>query len=556
MQALLLAGLLSAKTFSSLRDGYVDQYFRMYPTAATQAGLHARDRELEHPTPANVRDWISENTRTLAALGSIEPAALSADDRLDAGALERQIRREIHDLQVRRRPQRDPLFWTEIIGNATVFLLVRDDRPAQERHSAAASRARLLPRLVRDAEDALSTARASEIAPELCGIAASQARSSARFYREGFPKLVPGADSSGAAAALEGLAEFLDRLRRRATGTPRLGGHYAETFRLGTGVAEPVASVLAAAERDLAAKRDEAAGYGRSIWSTIFPSAVPPADERELLRRLFARAAADRAPSVEAFVDQYRNRVIALDRYLREKAIVTLPGPLTLWTDRSPSFFVGQSVGGIYAAGPYSPDAKTLWFLPTPPDGASAAEKEAFFRDFNDHFNAMITPHETRPGHDLQLKYAAHHPRKVRALFADGVFVEGWGTFCERLMLDQGWGGPLDRIAHLKKQLENIARTIADIRVHTRAMTRDELIRFLRDDALQDEQFSSNMWTRAITSAPQLTFYYLGYREVTGLYEDVRSARGPDFRLRDFMDGMMTDGPVPVAHYREKMLGK
>jgi len=141
------------------------------------------------------------------------------------------------------------------------------------------------------------------------------------------------------------------------------------------------------------------------------------------------------------------------------------------------------------------------------------------------------------------------------ALFADGVFVEGWGTFCERLMLDQGWGEPLDRVAHLKKQLENIARTIADIRVHTSAMTRDELIRFLKDDALQDEQFSANMWTRAITSAPQLTFYYLGYREVTALYEDVRRARGPDFRLRDFMDGMMTDGPVPVARYREKMLG-
>jgi uncharacterized protein (DUF885 family) len=166
----------------------------------------------------------------------------------------------------------------------------------------------------------------------------------------------------------------------------------------------------------------------------------------------------------------------------------------------------------------------------------------------------MITPHETLPGHYLQLKYAAHGPSKVRALFDDGVFVEGWGTFCERLMLDEGWGGPLDRVAHLKKQMENIARTIADIRVHTTAITRDELIRFLKEDAIQDEQFSSNMWTRAITSAPQLTFYYLGYREVRGLYDDVRRARGPAFVLRDFMDGMMADGPVPVARYREKML--
>jgi len=98
--------------------------------------------------------------------------------------------------------------------------------------------------------------------------------------------------------------------------------------------------------------------------------------------------------------------------------------------------------------------------------------------------------------------------------------------------------------------MENIARTIADIRVHTRGMTREELLRFARDEALQDEQFAGNMWTRSITTAPQLTFYYLGYREVRGLFDEVRAARGESFRLKEFMDGMMRLGPVPIRHYR------
>jgi len=166
----------------------------------------------------------------------------------------------------------------------------------------------------------------------------------------------------------------------------------------------------------------------------------------------------------------------------------------------------------------------------------------------------MITPHETLPGHYLELKFAARNPHTVRTLFADGPFVEGWGTFCERLMLDRGWGGPLDRLAHLKKQLENIARTIVDIRVHTRGMTREQVLKFVRDDALQDEQFASNMWVRAVTSSPQLTFYDLGDRQVQALYDDVRRARGPRFRLKDFMDGMMALGPVSIRHYREQML--
>jgi uncharacterized protein (DUF885 family) len=96
---------------------------------------------------------------------------------------------------------------------------------------------------------------------------------------------------------------------------------------------------------------------------------------------------------------------------------------------------------------------------------------------------------------------------------------------------------------------------VVDIRVHTRGMTRDEVLAYARAEALQDEQFAANLWTRSITSAPQLTTYYLGYRDVQGLYDDVRRARGKAFSLREFVDGMMALGPVPVARYRERMLG-
>ena len=272
---------------------------------------------------------------------------------------------------------------------------------------------------------------------------------------------------------------------------------------------------------------------------------------------MFKRTSEDRATSTEEFVADYRSLVDRSVKFVRDKQMMTLPEPLTLHLGKSPSYFVGQSVGGVYPAGPYAPaDAKTLLFLPTPSDEATAEQRDAFFRDFNHHFNVMITPHELIPGHYLQLKFAAQQPRKVRALFGDGVYIEGWGTFAERLMLDMGWGEPLDRMAHLKKQLENIARTIVDIRVHTQGMSRDEVLAFVQSEALQDQQFAANMWRRAITSSPQLTFYFLGFSEVWSLYEDVREAHGPDFDLKGFMDGMMEMGPVPVGHYRNRMLGR
>ncbi|MGH9366083.1 MAG: DUF885 domain-containing protein [Thermoanaerobaculia bacterium] len=558
MSSLLLSLVLSAAAPAELVSGYIDKYFETFPSRSTEAGRHDRDKELEDLTPERLRNWVDFNRKTLERLDAAR--GLSKDDRLDAELLRGQVEWELHQLDTRRRVARDPLFWTNIAGNATVFLLVRDDRPFPERLAAARARVEQLPRLCRQAESALSATPPGEIAPDFARIASGQARASARFYREGFAGLFSGAEKAAsareaaeAAAALEKLAAYLDGLATRATGSPCLGADYREALRIATGQTDPDA-MLARAVADLEAKKKETAAYGRSVWKEIFPAAEPPASDREVIARLFARISTDRAKSTEELVEDYRKLVSDLNHFLHAREVVTLPDRLTLYTDRSPGYFVGQSVGGVYPAGPYSPDARTLWFLPTPPDSATPAERDGFFRDFNHHFNVMITPHEILPGHYLQLKVAAHHPRKVRALFADGVYVEGWGTFSERLLLDLGWGGPLDRLAHLKKQMENIARAIVDVRVHTRAMPREEVLRFVKEEALQDEQFASNMWTRAITTPTQITTYWLGYRQVTDLFNDYRAARGSAFRLKEFMDAMLADGPLPVARYREKLL--
>ena len=572
MLALLLGAALAqpaaaapALPVAAVAEAYVERYFDTYPSQATAAGRHDLDVRLEDLSPERLAAWVAFNRETAARLRALLAGPSPAlDDRLDAELLLAQAEREVHELAVRRRPERDPLWWTGLAGNVTVFLLVRDDLPEGERLERAAERATHLPRLAMQARLALAGTDLAEIAPEHCRLAAGQARANAAFYREGFASLAAGraaplarrlrVAATAASLALDAWAVSLDGLAARATGSPRLGDDYAATFRLGTGVETPVDELLREAEAALRAKRAEAAAYGREVWARLLPGEAPPADDAALLARLFARAAEDRAESVEEFVADYRDLVAKAEAFAREHAIVTLPDPLTLHIDRSPAFFLGQSVGGVYPAGPYQPEAKTLFFLPAPPASATPAERDAFFRDFNHHFNVMITPHEMVPGHYLQLKWAARHPRKVRALFPDGVYVEGWGTFCERLLLDLGWGGPLDRLAHLKKQLENIARTVVDVRVHTRGMTRDEVLAYVRGEALQDEQFAANMWTRAITSSPQIATYFLGYREVQGLYDDVRRDRGPAFRLREFMDGMMELGPVPVRHYRVRLL--
>jgi len=564
MLPLLLVASLAGSPVPDLVASYLELTFETFPTRATDAGRHDRDAELEDLSPARRARFLAANHAFLARVNEALARSLSADDRLDANVLLRQIRLTLHEWEVLRLPDRDPLFWTSIAANATVSLLLRDDLPLVQRLASAASRAEQIPRLAAQAKEAFGGASSSYFIPEICRVGASQARAAAEFYRTGFAEAARGEGAgerprlavagARAAPALEGLADVLDAIGRRATLSPRLGPiDYPDRFALVTGSRESIASVLGRAERALFLRRAEAAAYGRRMWAALMPG-EPPTDDCVLLERLFARVAEDRARDVDEFLDDARSLIGPLEALVAKREVVTLPEPLTLFVGRSPSYFVGQSVGGVHPAGPYAPEAKTLFLLPTPKDDASGAESEAFFRDFNRHFLTMILAHELLPGHYVQMKRAARTQRKVRSVFSNGVFVEGWGTFCERLMLDEGWGGPLDRLAYLKKRMENAARAIADIRIHTTGMTREEAIRLFREEALQDEQFAANVWTRSLTSAPQLTTYFLGEEAISALVAEARARRGADFRLRELLDAILDVGPVTVPEIREAVL--
>lgn len=550
--SVLISGASATDAVSDLSAQYIDAYFRFYPTRATEAGQHELDWALGDYSEAKREDWLRFNHEILSRVKAASPS--NADDQLDAEALIGQIEREINELETLRRLERDPLFWSSIIGNATVFLLVRDDLPLAERQERARARAAAIPKLTEQARQTFASAKPEDVAPDFCQIASNQLSSLARFYRDGFAIAAATSAQTGrpAADALEQLAKFFGELAQHASGSPRLGRDYPTTFHVGTRVDQPVAEILKSAEQDLVAKRSEAAAYGREVWSQLLPTETPPTDDATLLRRLFARIAADQPPDLETYIAHWRENVDRLEALVREKRIITLPEPRTLLIDRSPSYFVGQSVGGVYPAGPFAPDARTILFLPMPSERATAEERAAFFRDFNSHFNNMIVPHELLPGHYVQLKIAAHQPHKIRTLFPDPVYVEGWGTFCERLLLDQGWGGPGERLAHLKKQMENIARTVVDIRVHTQNASRADVIAYVKNEALQDDQFAANMWTRSITTSPQITTYYLGYRRVRDVYETAQRIDGEHFQLQRFMDGMMALGPVKLDHYFEQ----
>ena len=549
-------------TADALVASYLDHYFALYPSRGTQAGRHEFDARLETLTAAELSAWLAFNQAIGESASTTLASGPSFDDRVDLDLLERQIKRERYDLVTRDRPRRDPLFWSTPIAEATIFLLLRPERPLATRFNAARQRVLALPGLAATARASLTSGDAARIVPEFATLASGQVRSAAAFYREGFidagaslpPAVLDSARAAGlvAAAALDVLAGFFDSLATRATGNARLGSDYPALFALETGIAEPVDSVLAEAERDLELTVTEAARYGRSVWDSVLPGVSPPVDDRQALRLLFGAVAVARDSVVEPYLAYWQSLVPALEAFVRAKDLATLPSDRTLAVGTSPPYFAGQSVGGVYGAGPFEPGAVTFLFVPVPSGSAGAAGRASFFADFNRPFTKMIAAHELIPGHYLQGRLAAHGSRPIRSIFADGVYTEGWGTFAERVMLEAGWGGPLEWLAHYKKQLENTARAIVDIRVHTKGLDRDGMVAFVRDRAIQGDQLAHNMWIRTLTTAPQITTYYLGNRQIRSIYLEAKQR--PGFVLGRFIDRMMSLGAVPIPHYRRLVL--
>lgn len=451
------------------------------------------------------------------------------------------------------------------MAEASLFLLLRGERPLAERFEAARNRVEAVPGLATTARTSLAGARSSDLVAEFATLAAGQVRSAAAFYQEGFvaagaslpPAVLDSARHVGqrASRSLDSLAAFFDSLAARATGDARLGADYPAVFERETGLDDPVDSVLAGAERDLEVTVTEAAGYGRSVWDSVLPGVRQPPDDRDALRMLFGAVSRARDSVVGPYLAYWQSLVPALETFVRTKDLATLPPNRTLIVGTAPAYLAGQSVGGVYGAGPYEPNAVTFLFVPVPGESADRAERASFFADFNRPFTRMIAAHELIPGHYLQGRTAAGGGRPVRAIFADGVYTEGWGTFAERLMLEAGWGGPLEWLAHYKKRLENTVRTIVDIRVHTKGLDRAGLVDLVEGRALQGRQLARNMWIRTLTTAPQITTYYLGNRQIQAIYLEAKKRQGRAFVPGRFVDQMMSLGPVPIANYRRLLLG-
>ena len=326
------------------------------------------------------------------------------------------------------------------------------------------------------------------------------------------------------------------------------GEDYARKLRIFTDSDLTPAQLRDSASAEIEEVRRLMVTEAKAWWHEQAAQSAIPADENELLTAAMAAMEEARSDNRSDFLNFFKELTEKAETFMVEKDLATVPLPRTMYVGLSPDHFSGAAVGGVYPTGPFNPGADTLFYLPSIPDDSTPEQKNGFYRSFNDHFNTMIIAHEIYPGHYQQYKVAVNKAPAARSLFANGVYVEGWGTFSEELMLDAGWsdGDKLTRLAHLRKRLENAVRAYTSVMVHIHGWDKERLMKFATGRGLLAPQFAINLWNRVMNNPLQIPSYFLGFHGFRKLWQEEQARLGDNFTTREFVDSVLQAGPIPI----------
>ena len=538
-----------------LSNTYVERWVEFYPSRAFKSGHRQAAWQFENFSEQRVTNWLEYNHHVYKQLNSAD-TNLSIDEVIDTRVLQRQTLMEVERWQHDRVLVNQAIYYAEVISQALTYVLVRDEFTPEEKINILIARLRGVHSLGK-----LGLASLKNGSQQRTQRAVKILTQTAEFYENSLPGVTKEWTAGKQNQELDQhivtttntLRELINHIEKQVLPVATISdkfenADYARKLKIFVDSDLSPQQLKQSALRDIDLTRKLMSTLAARWWKETYPRTQTPTNENELLQKTMLAMENEREDNREDFLDFFAELTNEAESFVIEKNLATVPLPRTLKVALSPDHFSGAAYGGVYATGPFNPDADTLFYLPSIPDSSPAEQKTGFYRSFNKHFNTMIIAHEMLPGHYLQLKVGSSTAPVPRSLFANGVYVEGWGTFSEELMLNAGWGGgdKLTRLAHLRKRLENATRAYASVMVHYEGWEKQQLIDFATTRGLLAPQFAINLWNRVMNSPLQIPNYFLGFHAFKELWQQENIRLGDKFSTRDFVDGVLQAGAIPI----------
>jgi uncharacterized protein (DUF885 family) len=539
----------------------LNESLRRNPVLATISGEHRYDGtwpDLREEAEGAERSFWNGVLGELDAVGEAE---LDAQRRVDAAVVRNRARYALFSLDVARDAEANPLFYTGLIGEGLDPLVTRSFGTPAERLRALGGRLEGVPGLLAAARRRLKrpprvhTDTAVEQARGL--VALCDAGLKAQFgAAPGWAEVAPRA--AAASAALKEFVTFLEKeLAPRSDGDFRLGAErFRQKVRLEFDDEVDPDALAAEARRQLASLQAEMAATAKELWPSVMKGRPAPADQtpeqKKALVAQVLRALSDDRPGDKTIVAEAKRTLDEATAFVKANDLVRLPDEPCAVIEM-PEYRRGVAIAYCDSSGPLEPKPETFYAIAPTPKGWPAKRVESFYREYNRSMLRNLTVHEAMPGHFLQLMHNNRFPSKLRAVYSNGAFVEGWAVYAEWLMAAKGFGGPKVGLMRQKMMLRTAVNAILDHDIHAGSMGKDEALALMKNEAFQEEGEAEGKWKRARLTSAQLSTYFYGFREmmnVRTLFE-----KEPGFAERAFHDKLLGSGSPPPRHLRA-LLGR
>jgi uncharacterized protein (DUF885 family) len=548
------------KKFESLANGYIERLLEMNPEWATGLGDHRFDHRLGDYSIAGVERQRSLHATYLDSLRALDVKRLSTTNTIDYDILCTQLESMIFQVDTLKEYEWNPLAYN--MGYAIYGLVAREFAPLKDRLMGVEDRLKALPLALEQARENLKHPPKiyTETAIQQNKGNISLVRDELKSFLDQVPELKSefAPVQAQAVAALEEYGTFLEKeLLPRSTGDFRLGDEkFRRKLRYTLESDLTKEEILSRAEEDLKATQNDIYQSALPLFQEYFPDVTDPRklkDRKYVVKSVLAKLAESR-PTNETIVDLAKKDLQECTDFVRSNDLVTVPEePVKVIV--MPEFQRGVAVAYCNAAGPLEKNGETFFSIsPTPVDWRSERTL-SFFKEYNDYMLQDLTIHEAMPGHYLQLAHANKFkaPTMVRAIFGSGTFVEGWATYAEQLMVENGYGGPEVKMQQLKMRLRLIINAIIDQKIHTEGMTEKEAVDLMMNEGYQEEAEAEGKWRRANLSSTQLSTYYVGNLEINDIRKAFKQKNGAILDLNGFHDRMLSFGS-PAPKYVKKLM--
>jgi uncharacterized protein (DUF885 family) len=568
----LLTLCLGAAAFAAQTDDteyearavdYINTYLAAHPLQGTALGLHEYDGKITDYSRLSLDAELHRLRRFDDVLAKFDPAKLSPRQSIDLRILQAAVKKDLFEMQDMSIFERNPMVYA---GAADVNVYIkRNFAPLDDRIRSLAAIESQIPNILIAARTNLN-----ETLPKpFVELAIQIARGSADFLKKDLVAAVSGAKDEQvrvafqeanrkAASALNDYAAWLEREKLpKASLDFALGEEKFRRFLAQTELVDlPPEKILEIGMAQLKAEQD------------AFAEAAKKIDPNKPPIEVFKQIQSEH-PAPEKLIPDTAKDLDNIRKYVLNRHVVSIPSDVRAKVKETPQYLRATSFASMDTPGPFEKRANEAYYYVTPTEHDwPEKQKQEWLTAFNYYTSDITSIHEAYPGHYVQFLHLNASPAsRVEKIFGSYAFIEGWAHYCEKMMLDEGFGSPTSsspseedikraakyRMAQADEALLRLCRLCVSIKMHTQNMSLDEATRFFQDNCYYEEKPARQEAIRG-TFDPGYLNYTLGKLQILKLRDDYKAQQGDDFSLQKFHNELLNHGMPPIRLLREIML--